>query len=43
MGRVELERGNDAAALDWLDRSLATGNEWAPTYTGLIAALALSG
>ena len=43
MGWVELERGNDAAARDWFDRSLATGNDWALTHTGLIAALALSG
>ena len=43
MGQVELERGNYAAALVWFDRSLATGNEWAFTYTGLVAALALSG
>ena len=43
MGWVELERGNDAAALDWFDRSLATGNDWALTHTGRIAALALSG
>ena len=43
MGWIELERGNDAAAIDWFDRSLATGSDWALTHTGLIAALALSG
>jgi TolB-like protein len=43
MGWVELERGNAAAAIDWFDRSLATGNEWALTHAGFIAALALTG
>ena len=42
MGWVELERGNEAAALDWFDRSLATGNDWVLTHTGRIAALTLT-
>jgi hypothetical protein len=43
MGWVECQRGNDATALDWFDRSLATGNEWAFTWLGIVAACALSG
>jgi tetratricopeptide (TPR) repeat protein len=43
LGWVELQRGNDAASLSWFERSLATGNEWAFTLLGVVAALALSG
>jgi TolB-like protein len=43
LGWVEVQRGNDAAALEWFDRSLATGNEWPFTLLGIVAASALSG
>lgn len=43
LGWVELQRANDAEALDWFDRSLATGSDWPFTWLGKIAALAFTG
>ena len=43
LGWVEVQRGNDAAALDWFDRSLSTGSDWAFTWLGIVASLALTG
>lgn len=39
-GTVEVRRGDYEAGVDWLLRSLATFNEWAPTYWALAAAYA---
>lgn len=42
-GQIELERGNDAAALDWLRRAAALNPQSPFTHATLAAALALQG